>query len=87
MGHLHKHEDSSKEGVRWKCSQCGWESVQMYFGEVFEPQHLCPNECCECGHRRLEHMDDICAGAKIRSEEGNTNPTQGLCSCKSFQPK
>src|SRR5450755_1823838 len=34
MAHLHKHEDSTKEGVHWKCSQCGWESVHMYFGEA-----------------------------------------------------
>jgi hypothetical protein len=27
----------------------------MYFGEVFEPRHLCPNDSCGCGHRRLEH--------------------------------
>jgi len=41
--HLHEHPLSSKEGVRWTCSQCGWESAPMYFGEVFEPEHLCPN--------------------------------------------
>ena len=46
MAHLHKHEDSTKEGVHWKCSLCRWESVHMYFGEVFEPEHLCPNEYC-----------------------------------------
>ena len=87
MAHLHKHEVSSGEGVRWRCSQCGWESVPMYFGEVFEPEHLCPNEYCGCGHRRFEHKDDTCSGAKIRGEERNTNETQELCSCKSFQPK
>jgi hypothetical protein len=87
MAHLHKHTVSSKEGVRWKCSQCGWESVPMYFGEVFEPEHLCPNEYCGCGHRRLEHKHDICAGAKIRGEGGNINQTQELCGCRSFQPK
>jgi hypothetical protein len=40
--HLQKHTLPPKEGVRWKCSQCGWESAPMYFGEVFEPRHLCP---------------------------------------------
>jgi ssDNA-binding Zn-finger/Zn-ribbon topoisomerase 1 len=35
--HLHHHPLSSGEGVRWTCSQCGWESAPMYFGEVFEP--------------------------------------------------
>jgi ribosomal protein L37E len=61
MAHLHKYEDSTKEGVHWKCSQCGWESVHMYFGEVFEPEHLCPNEYCGCGHRRLDHRNGTCA--------------------------
>ena len=59
----------------------------MYFGEVFEPEHLCPNDNCGCGHRRFEHEDDTCTEAKIRGEEGNINETQELCSCKSFQPK
>jgi len=59
----------------------------MYFGEIFEPEHLCPNEYCACGHRRLEHVNDTCAGATIRSEETNPNLTQELCSCKSFQAK
>jgi hypothetical protein len=86
MAHLHKHEDSSKEGVRWTCSLCGWESVPMYFGEVFEPEHLCPSEYCGCGHRRLEHRNGTCAGATLRSEEGISNQAQG-CGCKSFQPK
>jgi hypothetical protein len=86
MAHLHKHEDSSKEGVRWTCSLCGWESVPMYFGEVFEPEHLCPDEYCGCGHRRLEHRNRTCAGATLRSEEGISNQAQG-CGCKIFQPK
>ena len=86
MAHLHKHMVSSKEGICWNCSQCGWESVPMYFGEVFEPEHLCPNEYCGCGHRRLEHKHDICAGAKITGEGGNINPTQELCGCRNFQP-
>ncbi len=42
--HLHKHTLASKEGVYWDCAQCGWESAPMYFGEVYEPEHLCPNE-------------------------------------------
>jgi hypothetical protein len=38
MPHLSKHADSTNEGTLWKCSQCGWESLPMYFGEVFEPE-------------------------------------------------
>ena len=53
--HLSKQALSSKEGVRWECSQCGWESAPMYFGEVFEPTHLCLNDSCKCGHCRSEH--------------------------------
>jgi hypothetical protein len=57
----------------------------MYFGEVFEPEHLCPND--NGGHRQFEYKDDTRAGAKIRSEERNTDETQELCGCQSFQPK
>ena len=85
MAHLHKHEVSSGAGVRWRCSQCGWESVPMYFGEVFEPEHLCPND--NGGHRRFEYKDDTGAGPKIRSEARNTDETQELCGCQSVQPK
>jgi hypothetical protein len=59
----------------------------MYFGEVFEPEHLCPNEYCECGHHRLEHKNDICSGAKIRGKGGDINQKQEVCGCKSFQRK
>jgi hypothetical protein len=87
MAHLLKHADSSGEGVRWKCFECGWESAPMYFGEVFEPEHLCPDEYCGCGHRRLEHKHDVCAGAKIREDDGDIRQAQELCGCKSFHPK
>ncbi len=87
MAHLHKDEDASQEGVHWNCAQCGWESSHMYFGEVFEPEHLCPNDTCECGHRRPEHRNGTCAGGEFRSEEGNPDPRQGLCGCIGFQPK
>jgi hypothetical protein len=84
MAHLRKQADSSGEGVHWKCSECGWASAPMYFGEVFEPEHLCPSEYCGCGHRRLEHKHDVCAGAKIREDAGDIRQTQELCGCKSF---
>jgi hypothetical protein len=87
MPHLSKHADSTREGTLWKCSECGWESLPMYFGEVFEPEHLCPNEYCECGHRRLEHKNNMCTGATIREQDRNINHTQELCSCKTFHPK
>jgi hypothetical protein len=84
--HLHKHTLPSKEGVRWKCSQCGWGSAPMYFGEVFEPRHLCPNDSCGCGHRRLEHEHGFCTGAGITGENGSIDHTQEFCRCKSFEP-
>jgi len=57
----------------------------MYFGEIFEPLHLCPNDSCGCGHRRLEHDRGFCTGAKIIGEDGSVNQTQESCSCKSFE--
>jgi hypothetical protein len=59
----------------------------MYFGEVFEPEHLCPSEYCGCGHRRLEHRHDVCAGAKIREDDGDISQAQEFCGCKNFHRK
>ena len=36
------------------------------------------------GHRRLEHRHDVCAGAKIREDDGDIRQTPELCGCKSF---
>jgi hypothetical protein len=58
----------------------------MYFGEVFEPRHFCPNDSCGCGHHRLEHEHGFCTGAGITSEDGSINHTQEFRSCKSFEP-
>ena len=85
--HLSKQALSSKEGVRWECSQCGWESAPMYFGEVFEPAHLCLNDSCKCGHCRSEHEHEFCTGARILGAGESTGNAQELCSCKSFDPR
>jgi hypothetical protein len=79
--HLHEHALPSKEGVVWKCSQCGWESTPMYFGEEFEPRHLCPNDSCGFGHRRSEHEHGFCTGAGITGETGSIDHVQEFCKC------
>jgi hypothetical protein len=58
----------------------------MYFGELFEPRHLCPNDSCGCGHRRLEHEHGFCTGAGITGENASTDHTQEFCASKSFEP-
>jgi hypothetical protein len=53
----------------------------MYFGEEFEPRHLCPNDSCGFGHRRSEHEHGFCTGAGITGETGSIDHVQEFCKC------